>query len=99
MQLLYRGTDHSVIGWKEDFNMTFCSAVPAQMEAVHYLRKVAHRTEGPLYVGGHSKGGNLAIYAAAHVSPDVQKRIKTVYNNDGPGFQEDVGCIFCNSSK
>lgn len=70
--------------------MTFCSAVPAQMEAVHYLRKVAHRTEGPLYVGGHSKGGNLAIYAAAHVSPDVQKRIKTVYNNDGPGFQEDV---------
>ena len=88
--VVYRGTDHSVIGWKEDFNMTFCSAVPAQMEAVHYLRKVAHRTEGPLYVGGHSKGGNLAIYAAAHVSPDVQKRIKTVYNNDGPGFQEDV---------
>ncbi len=88
--VVYRGTDHSVIGWKEDFNMTFCSAVPAQLEAVSYLQKVAERTEGPLYVGGHSKGGNLAIYAAAHVSPEVQKRIKVVYNNDGPGFQEDV---------
>lgn len=88
--VVYRGTDHTVIGWKEDFNMTFCSAVPAQLEAVSYLQKVAERTEGPLYVGGHSKGGNLAIYAAAHVSPAVQKRIKVVYNNDGPGFQEDV---------
>ena len=88
--VVYRGTDHTVIGWKEDFNMTFCSAVPAQLEAVSYLQKVAERTEGPLYVGGHSKGGNLAIYAAAHVSPEVQKRIKVVYNNDGPGFQEDV---------
>ncbi len=88
--VVYRGTDHSVIGWKEDFNMTFSSAVPAQLEAVAYLQKVADRTEGPLYVGGHSKGGNLAIYAAAHVSPEVQNRIQVVYNNDGPGFQQEV---------
>lgn len=86
----FRGTDRSVIGWKEDFNMTFCSAVPAQLEAVQYLQKVAERTEGPLYVGGHSKGGNLAIFAAAHVAPEIQNRIAVVYNNDGPGFQEDV---------
>lgn len=88
--VVYRGTDHTVIGWKEDFNMTFCSAVPAQLEAVSYLQKVAEYTEGPLYVGGHSKGGNLAIYAAAHVSAEVQNRILTVFNNDGPGFQQDV---------
>ncbi|MBR4944038.1 MAG: DUF2974 domain-containing protein [Peptococcaceae bacterium] len=86
----YRGTDHTVVGWKEDFNMTFCNAVPAQLEAVRYLQKVAEKTEGSLYVGGHSKGGNLAIYAAAHVPADVQKRIVTVYNNDGPGFLESV---------
>lgn len=88
--VVFRGTDRSVIGWKEDFNMTFCSAVPAQLEAVQYLQKVAECTEGPLYVGGHSKGGNLAIFAAAHVAPEIQNRIAVVYNNDGPGFQEDV---------
>ena len=88
--ITFRGTDYSLVGWKEDFNMTFCSAVPAQLEAVAYLQKVAECTEGPLYVGGHSKGGNLAIYAAAHVSPEIQNRIVTVFNNDGPGFQQDV---------
>ncbi len=86
----YRGTDYSVIGWKEDFNMTFVSGVPAQLEAVKYLNMVAERTTGPLYVGGHSKGGNLAIYAAAFCEPQVQQRIVAIYNNDGPGFLEDV---------
>ena len=86
----YRGTDYSVIGWKEDFNMTFVSGVPAQLEAVNYLNAVAERTTGPLYVGGHSKGGNLAIYAAAFCEPHVQERIVAIYNNDGPGFLEDV---------
>ncbi len=86
----FRGTDYSVIGWKEDFNMTFCSGVPAQLEAVQYLNTIASCTTGPLYVGGHSKGGNLSIYAAAFCEPWVQERIVTVYNNDGPGFLEDV---------
>lgn len=86
----YRGTDCSVVGWKEDFNMTFCSGVPAQLEAVDYLRQVAVRTDGILYIGGHSKGGNLAVYAASFVGVSVQKRIEAIYNNDGPGFLEDV---------
>lgn len=86
----YRGTDFSVTGWKEDFNMTFRSGVPAQLEAVRYLRQVAERTTGPLYVGGHSKGGNLAAFAASFVEPEIQERIVAVYNNDGPGFLEDV---------
>ena len=86
----YRGTDYSVVGWKEDFNMTFVSGVPAQLEAAKYLNAVAERTNGPLYVGGHSKGGNLAIYASAFCEPAVQDRIVAIYNNDGPGFLEDV---------
>lgn len=86
----YRGTDFSITGWKEDFNMTFRSGVPAQQEAVRYLQRVAQKTTGPLYVGGHSKGGNLAAFAAAFVEPQVQQRIVAVYNNDGPGFLEDV---------
>lgn len=86
----YRGTDLSITGWKEDFNMTFRSGVPAQREAVRYLQRVAERTEGPLYVGGHSKGGNLAVFAAAFAGQEVQQRIVAVYNNDGPGFLEEV---------
>lgn len=86
----YRGTDFSITGWKEDFNMTFRSGVPAQQEAVRYLQRVAQKTTGPLYVGGHSKGGNLAAFAASFVEPAVQQRIVAVYNNDGPGFLEDV---------
>ena len=86
----YRGTDFSITGWKEDFNMTFRSGVPAQQEAVRYLQRVAQQTTGPLYVGGHSKGGNLAAFAAAFAGPEVQQRIVAVYNNDGPGFLEDV---------
>ena len=70
--------------------MTFRSGVPAQQEAVRYLQRVAQKTTGPLYVGGHSKGGNLAAFAASFVEPAVQQRIVAVYNNDGPGFLEDV---------
>lgn len=86
----YRGTDFSVTGWKEDFNMTFRTGVPAQLEAVTYLRQVAQKTTGLLYIGGHSKGGNLAAFAAAFVEPVIQDRIVAVYNNDGPGFLEEV---------
>lgn len=60
----YRGTDNTIVGWKENFNMTFMSPVPAQMEAAIYLRETAGKTSGKLRVGGHSKGGNLAVYAA-----------------------------------
>jgi hypothetical protein len=57
----YRGTDNSLVGWKEDLNMTFTDEVPAQREAIQYLEKMAKKFPGPLRVGGHSKGGNLAV--------------------------------------
>lgn len=86
----FRGTDYTVAGWKEDFNMSFKTGVPAQKEAVRYTNFVAAKTEGTLYLGGHSKGGNLAAFGAAFARPVVQARIAEVYNNDGPGFLEEV---------
>ena len=85
----YRGTDDTLVGWKENLNMSFMSPVPAQIEAAKYLESAAAAFDGDIYVGGHSKGGNLAVYAATKVSPEIQARIKTVYNNDGPGFSPE----------
>lgn len=82
----FRGTDSTVVGWKEDFNMTFLNPVPAQVEAARYLDEVAQATDGPLYVGGHSKGGNLAAYAVALCAPEHRARVKRVFSHDGPGF-------------
>ena len=86
----YRGTDDTLIGWKEDLNMGFMEQVPAQEHACAYLEAAAKKLRGAIRIGGHSKGGNLAIYAAAHASRRVQKRILCVYNNDGPGFSKSI---------
>ena len=86
--LAFRGTDSSLIGWKEDFNMTFQQTIPSQRMAQQYVRRIAAEYPLPLRLGGHSKGGNLAVFAAARSSPMVQQRILEVYNNDGPGFTD-----------
>ncbi len=90
MYVAYRGTDNSIVGWKEDFNMSFSELVPAQIDSVDYLEKIAKQYKRKIRVGGHSKGGNLAVYAAAFCQTKVQKRIINVYNNDGPGFCDKV---------
>jgi len=83
----YRGTDDSLVGWKEDFNLSFLDTIPSQRAAVQYLEEVAESyPRRPIRVGGHSKGGHLAVYAAVNCNKKVQKRILQVYNNDGPGF-------------
>lgn len=90
-QLLYiafRGTDSTIIGWKEDFNMTFMEEIPAQLYSVQYFNEVAAQYDYPILVGGHSKGGNLAIYAATECLPALQNRITAIYSHDGPGFPE-----------
>ncbi|MBT1163981.1 DUF2974 domain-containing protein [Bifidobacterium felsineum] len=86
----FRGTDDSLIGWKEDFNMTFQYPVPAQRAASAYLDTVARLWAGPIILVGHSKGGNLAIYAAMNAEASVQKRIRHVYSLDSPGFPPHV---------
>jgi len=88
--IAYRGTDDSLVGWKEDFNMSFMTPVPSQELAVEYFERVASRVRGNFALGGHSKGGNLAVYAAAFCLPALKSRIEAVVNYDGPGFDEKV---------
>jgi hypothetical protein len=83
--IAYRGTDNSLIGWKENFRMSY-QVVPAQRKAAEYLNYVSRKLKGDLITGGHSKGGNLATYGAAMARREVRYRIKKVYNYDGPGF-------------
>lgn len=84
----FRGTDSTLVGWKEDFNLSFQCPVPSQETARAYLEEVAKHFDGPLYVGGHSKGGNLAVYAGITCAEQYQDRIKQIYSHDGPGFNE-----------
>ncbi len=86
--ILFRGTDNTVTGWKEDFDMAYEDEVPSQAEALRYLEMVAGKYGKRIILSGHSKGGNLALYAAANASSAVRERIVRVYNNDGPGFNE-----------
>ncbi len=88
--IAYRGTDSSLLGWKEDFNMSFKCPVPSQASAVSYIRKASGYLPGNLVAGGHSKGGNLAVFAAAFSGEETQKRIHGIYNFDGPGFDSAV---------
>ncbi len=88
--LAFRGTDGTVVGWKEDLILSYHSGTVGQLRAADYLARVATLTDLPLRVGGHSKGGNCAVYAAAMASPTVQDRIERIWTNDGPGFREEV---------
>lgn len=86
----YRGTDSSYVAWKEDFNLAFLNPVPAQLAGAAYLDWAAGRFSDPLRVGGHSKGGNIAVYSSLFCSPETRKRVIAVYSHDGPGFPEGV---------
>lgn len=90
MYVAFRGTDETMVGWKEDFNMAFLSPVPGQEFAVKYLNMVTARLPRDFYVGGHSKGGNLAVYAAMNCYPQARDRIRKIYSMDGPGFRPEV---------
>ena len=91
LYISYRGTDDTLVGWKEDFKMTFLDIVPSQKRAVEYLRDIAYKyPDYNIYLGGHSKGGNLAIYAAMNIEEPIENRIINIFNNDGPGFKESV---------
>ena len=86
----FRGTDGSVVGWKEDFNFSFLSETEGQSRAIQYLNEIGAKLDRPLLVGGHSKGGNLAVYASAFCDPAVREKILAVYSNDGPGFKQKM---------
>ena len=82
----YRGTDLTLAGWQEDVNMSYLETVPAQNSALEYLKNVYNLYKKPMIIGGHSKGGNLALYAAMKAEKEIQDMILDVYDFDGPGF-------------
>ncbi len=83
----FRGTDDTIIGWKEDFNLS-TGVVPAQERAVEYMQRISDKAYGMLRVGGHSKGGNLAIYGSV-MCKSAHDKILEIYSNDGPGFSKE----------
>lgn len=83
----FRGTDRTLVGWKEDFNMSFMDIVPSQQSSKDYLQRAISSLRGRYIIGGHSKGGNLAMYASIKVLKKYQSKIDFVYNFDGPGFE------------
>lgn len=90
LYVAFRGTDNTIVGWREDLNISYLEEAPAQGEAIDYLNRIAAGTAHPIRVGGHSKGGNLAIYASAFCLEEVRSRILMVYSNDGLGFNRHV---------
>ena len=88
--VVFRGTDENIVGWKEDLNLAFSEPVPGQRRSVLYLEEAARAIDGGFYVGGHSQGGNFAVYAAMHCAPEVRERIERIYDHDGPGFRPEV---------
>ena len=88
--VVFRGTDENIVGWKEDLNLAFSEPVPGQRRSVSYLEQAARTIEGDFYVGGHSKGGNFAVYAAMCCRQEVRQRIARIYDHDGPGFRPEV---------
>ena len=88
--VVFRGTDDSIIGWKEDFHLTYMKEIPAQLAARDYLREVLDKLDGKVWLAGHSKGGNLATYAACHVETSIQDRVQKVYSFDAPGLHSSI---------
>lgn len=88
-QLVFRGTDDSLIGWKEDFKLTYMREVSAHRAAISYLKKLL-AISNQIIVSGHSKGGNLAVYAASQLSKEMQDRILAIYAFDSPGVHSSI---------
>lgn len=87
----YNGTDESLVGWKEDFNMSFMLNIPSQLLAVKYLNNIADKyKETKIHIGGHSKGGNIAVYSAIFCREEIKKRIIDIFSADGPGFDKEI---------
>ena len=88
--VVYRGTDETMVGWKEDFNMVLKEPVTGQNLSALYLQQVSKLVEDDMIVAGHSKGGNFAVYASMNVEESIQNRITKVYSFDNPGFRPEI---------
>lgn len=88
--IAFRGTDETIVGWREDFEMSYKMPVPAQISAVDYVNQTTKGLFQKYIIGGHSKGGNLAIYSAVFCDSGIQNNIREIYNFDGPGFHKKI---------
>lgn len=88
--LSYGGTDNTLVGWKEDFNLSFMTHIPSQLEGLKYIKKIAKKYTQKMHLGGHSKGGNIAVYSAVFCPKKTQNRIVDITNHDGPGFDKTI---------
>lgn len=91
--IAYRGTDATIVGWKEDLNLAFSKPLRSQYLAVEYMEQVAREWAGSckcLYTGGHSKGGNLAVYGAMNCNDETRGKLIHIFNHDGPGFRPEI---------
>ena len=88
--IAYRGTDEALVGWKEDFMMSYETPVPAQTSALEYLKRIADQCSGNLCLTGHSKGGNLVLYSASYAPQEIQDRLYSVFSFDGPGLDDET---------
>ena len=87
--ICFEGTDELISGWKEDFELSYLFPVPSQIDAIKYVNKYI-KIRGPnIIIGGHSKGGNLALVAGMYTNKLKQFRIKKIYSNDGPGLRDN----------
>lgn len=84
--VLFKGTDDTLVGWKEDFDILTQKGIPSNNLSIDYLKRVAEKFDGNIIVCGHSKGGFIAQYASLYCPKEIRDRIECVYNNDGPGF-------------
>jgi len=87
--IAFRGTDKTIVAWRENFMMSF-KEIDAQLESVAYINDVIEKEDIGYRIGGHSKGGNLAVYSSAKCKPNIQNKIIEIYNNDGPGFCKEI---------
>lgn len=88
--IAFRGTDATLVGWKEDMKLAYSKPTRAQELALGYLTEVVHKIAGSFRCGGHSKGGNLAVYSCMMANEDITNRLIKVYSNDGPGFRPEI---------
>ncbi len=88
--IAFEGTEDDLVGWEENFKMAYMYPVPAQREAVKYLKENIKPNDFVLYIGGHSKGGNLAMAAVMELNILHRYQIDYIFNFDGPGFNEKV---------
>ena len=86
----FRGTDTSLLGWREDLLIAYSDDMPSQRMSVDYVIEMSKKINTNFYIGGHSKGGNLAIYSALNLTPEIEERVINVFSFDGPGFRNDI---------